>query len=180
MPIWEAIGRLSDAVLESMVDPSHQTATELQNALLDYASLTRNAMMVPLWWTSLAENYLAIGDPDRALEANDRAFEFGQQSDEHWSDSELLRVRGVALAMRDGVDGNDEAEGHLRGAIEDARSRSAKSFELRAAVSLARFLLDQGRSAEAREALAPIYDWFTEGFDTPDLIDGRALLDELA
>jgi len=90
-----------------------------------------------------------------------------------------LRVRGEALAMLHGVDGNDEAEAYLRRAIDDARSRSAKSFELRAAMSLARFLRDQGHSREAHGTLAPVYAWFTEGFDTPDLIDARALLDEL-
>jgi predicted ATPase len=181
MPIWEAIGRLSNAVLESMVNPSHQTATELHNVLLDFASLTRNAMMFPMWWGgSLAENYLAIGEPDKALNASEKGFEFAEASSEHWSDSDLLRIRGVALAMRDGAEGNVEAEAYLRRAIGEARSPGAKSFELRAAMSLARFLRDQGRSTEARETLAPIYGWFTEGFGTPDLIDARALLDELS
>ena len=180
MPIWETMGRLSNAVLKSMVDPSHHTAAELHQVLLDFQSLTPNCMMFPLWWLTLAENYLAFGDPEKALDANDRAFEFAKQSDEHWSDSEFLRVRGVALAMRDGVACNSEAETYLGRAIDDARSRSAKSFELRAAMSLARFLSDQGRAMEARDVLAPIYAWFTEGFDTPDLIDAKALLDELS
>jgi predicted ATPase len=86
----------------------------------------------------------------------------------------------VALARRDGVKGNDEAETSLRRAIDDARSRSAKSFELRAATSLADFLREQGHTIVAHQALAPIYGWFTEGFGTPDLIDARALLDKLA
>jgi len=181
MPIWEVLGRLSNAVLASMVKPSHQTATELHNVLLDFASLTRNAMMFPMWWgRSLAENYLAIGEPDKALNASEKGFEFAEASSEHWADSELLRIRGLALAMRDGVDGNDEAESCLRRAIDDARSRSAKSFELRAAMSLARFLRDQGRSVEARETLASIYDWFNEGFDTPDLVDAKVLLEALS
>ena len=64
--------------------------------------------------------------------------------------------------------------------MSDARSRSAKSLELRAATSLARLLDDQGRSGEASETLAPIYGWFTEGFDTPDLKDAKAMLDELS
>jgi predicted ATPase len=134
-----------------------------------------------MWWGgSLAENYLAIGEPDKALNASEKGFEFAEASSEHWSDSDLLRIRGVALAMRDGAEGNVEAEAYLRRAIGEARSPGAKSFELRAAMSLARFLRDQGRSTEARETLAPIYGWFTEGFGTPDLIDARALLDELS
>ena len=91
-----------------------------------------------------------------------------------------MRLRGLTLALRDGVDGNDEAEKYLRLAIEDARARQAKSFELRASMSLARFQRDQGLHTLARETLAPVCRWFTEGFDTPDLKDAKALLDELA
>ncbi len=91
----------------------------------------------------------------------------------------MFRVKGNTNAARDGVEGNHEAESLLRRAIDDARSRQAKSFELRAAMSLARFLRDQGRTDEAREELAPIYSWFTEGFETPDLLDAKALLDEI-
>jgi predicted ATPase len=73
-----------------------------------------------------------------------------------------------------------EAEASLQRALEVARSQSAKSFELRAATSLARLWQRQGKRDEARDLLAPIYDWFTEGFGTPDLKDAKALLDELA
>ncbi|MCZ6862881.1 MAG: adenylate cyclase, partial [Alphaproteobacteria bacterium] len=182
MPIWEAQERLANAVMESRDRPSHQTATELHGALEQYESLTRGlSMMFPIYWAGyLAENYLAIGDPAKALDAIEKGSGFAKASGEQWSDSELFRMRGAALALRDGVDGNDEAEGCLRCAIDVARSRQAKSFELRAATSLARFLRDQGRSAEAYETLVPIYDWFTEGFDTPDLKDAKVLLDELS
>ena len=181
MPIWEVIGRLSSAVLESMTNPSHETVIELRSVLVDFASMTPNSMFFPMYWAGfLAENYLAIGEPAKALVANEMGFELAEASGEHWTDSELLRVRGVALARRDGVKGNDEAETSLRRAIDDARSRSAKSFELRAATSLADFLREQGHTIVAHEALAPIYGWFTEGFGTPDLIDARALLDKLA
>jgi tetratricopeptide (TPR) repeat protein len=148
----------------------------LLQALEHYESLTNNAMFYPIDWGGyLAENYCAIDDPDKALAAIDRGFAFAESSGEHWSDAELFRMRGVALALRDGANGNDEAETWLRRAIEDARSRQAKSFELRAALSLSRLLRDQGRHALARETLVPVYDWFTEGFDTPDLIDAKAL-----
>jgi predicted ATPase len=72
-----------------------------------------------------------------------------------------------------------EASAWLQRAIDTARSQQAKSLELRAATSLARLWRDQGKRAEARDLLAPIYDWFTEGFDTQDLKDAKALLDEL-
>jgi len=72
------------------------------------------------------------------------------------------------------------AEADLRDAIALAREMSAKTWELRAATSLARLWRDQGKSAEARELLAPVYDWFTEGFETADLREARVLLDKLA
>ena len=73
-----------------------------------------------------------------------------------------------------------EAEAHFRDALEIAQRQEAKTFELRAATSLARLWQRQGRRAEARDLLQPAYDWFTEGFDTQDLKDAKALLDELA
>ena len=180
-PIWETHERVANAVVESIDNPSHQTATELHSALVYYESLTPNSAFFPHYWGGfLAENYCAIGDPAKALDAIERGFQFAEASDEHWSDSELYRMRGVALALRDGVGGNDEAETCLRRAIDDAFANSAKSLELRAATSLARLLHDQGRSGEARETLAPVYGWFTEGFGTPDLQDAKALLDELS
>ncbi len=75
--------------------------------------------------------------------------------------------------------GRADAEAHMTRAMDIARRQGAKWFELRAATSLARLWLGQRKHAEARELLAPIYAWFTEGFDTPDLRDAKALLDEL-
>ena len=74
----------------------------------------------------------------------------------------------------------DEVEDCFRQALDIARNQTAKMLELRAGTSLARLWLGQGRSGEARDLLAPIYDWFTEGFDTADIKDAKALLDELA
>ena len=75
--------------------------------------------------------------------------------------------------------GPDEVEVYFLKAIEVARQQEAKSWELRAATSLARFWRQQGKTAEARDRLAPVYNWFTEGFDTSDLKDAKALLKEL-
>ena len=72
-----------------------------------------------------------------------------------------------------------KAEGHFERALAIARSQQAKSFELRASMSMARLWRDQGKRDEARELLAPVYGWFTEGFDTPDLKQAKALLNEL-
>jgi len=95
---------------------------------------------------------------------------------ERWSESDVHRVRGeLLIAVGDAV----VAEKSLYQAIGVARRQSAKLFELRAAASLARLWRDQDKRTEARDLLAPIYNWFTEGFDTPVLKDAKALLDQL-
>ena len=73
-----------------------------------------------------------------------------------------------------------KAEEHFQRALEFARARQTHSWELRAAMSFARLWRDQGKRQEAHDLLAPVYGWFTEGFDTPDLIEAKALLDQLA
>jgi predicted ATPase len=92
---------------------------------------------------------------------------------------ELLRVEGELIA-RSATPDPAQAERSYREAIELARSRATKSFELRAAMSLARLWRGQGKQREARELLAPVYGWFTEGLETADLRTARALLEELA
>ena len=93
-------------------------------------------------------------------------------------EAELLRLKGELLLL--GKDGEPEAQACFREAIEVARRQSAKWWELRATVSLARLLRDMGYRDEARTTLVEIYNWFTEGFDTADLKDAKALLDELS
>jgi predicted ATPase len=95
---------------------------------------------------------------------------------ESYYQAELRRLRGEVL-MRTGED--VEAASWLQRAIDTARSQQAKSLELRAATSLARLWRDQGKPAQAHDLLAPVYGWFTEGFDTQDLKDAKALLEEL-
>jgi predicted ATPase len=92
-------------------------------------------------------------------------------------DAELHRLRGVALA---GLSRLEEGQTALNDAIRSARRQQAKSYELRAAMSMARLWRDQGKRKEAHDLLAPVYGWFTEGFDTRDLKEAKALLDELA
>ena len=99
-----------------------------------------------------------------------------EETEERWCQAETLRLRGdVQLAM-----GNaSRAEAGYREAIAIAQPQSAKLWELRAAISLARLWREQGKCAEARDLLAPVYGWFTEGFGTPVLQDAKALLEEL-
>ena len=92
-------------------------------------------------------------------------------------EAELHRLEGIALF---GLNRIEEGQRALEGALRVARRQQAKSNELRAATSLAQLWGEQGRRAEARDLLAPVYGWFTEGFDTADLKEAKELLDELA
>ena len=128
------------------------------------------------WLGFIAEAHLQAGQFDDALTALDRAAETAAATGECHYQAELYRLRGVVLAET----GDDaEAASWFQRAIDTARSQQAKSLELRAATSLARLWREQGKRAEARDLLAPVYGWFTEGFDTADLKDAKALLDEL-
>jgi predicted ATPase len=107
------------------------------------------------------------------------ALEESERTGSLMAHAEMLRLKGEVLLMRDGA-GTTEAEHCFRTAIGVARQQEARWWELRATTSLARLLASQGRRDEARATLAAIYGWFTEGFDTADLIDAKALLDELS
>jgi len=102
-----------------------------------------------------------------------------QRTEECWCESELFRLRGELL-LQCKVPRENEAEACFREAIDIAARQQAKSLELRSITSLARLLRARGRASEARASLSEIYRWFTEGFDTADLNDARALLEELS
>ena len=105
------------------------------------------------------------------------ALDRSEATGERWSEAELLRWKGEALLR---LGDRDRAEACLLRAVSVARGQGARMWELHAATSLARLWQDQGRRAEAHDRLAPVYGWFSEGFDTPDLREARALLDDLA
>jgi predicted ATPase len=127
----------------------------------------------------LAELQLAAGRATDAAGSLDGALALSGQSGESYFDAELHRLRGERfLGMPE--DGDAEAQQEFQRALEIARLQEARSFELRAATSLARLWQTQGKRAEARDLLQPIYAWFTEGFDTQDLKDAKALLGQLA
>jgi predicted ATPase len=116
------------------------------------------------------------GQIDDALSLVDEALQIVEKTGERWLAAELNRQKGQLLLRR--CD-NKAAEGLYRRALSIAEEQGAKLWELRAAASLARLRRDQGRHSEARDLLAPVYGWFTEGFDTKDLLEAKALLAEL-
>jgi len=127
----------------------------------------------------LAEAYIRTDRLDEALSTVSEALAAVDQQEEHHFEADLHRVKGEVLLRQD-YSNIGQAEECFRRAIEIAREQSGKSFELRATTSLARLLAREGRRNEARAMLAEIYNWFTEGFDTADLKEAKALLDELA
>jgi predicted ATPase len=129
-----------------------------------------------LYW--LAEAYCATGRLDEALDTLNNALGVAEEHENLWQEAEIYRLKGEFL-LRKGDSNSAEAQGCFERAIEIARKQSAKSLELSATTSLGRLLAKQGRRDKARAMLAEIYGWFTEGFDTPDLKDAKALLDEL-
>jgi tetratricopeptide (TPR) repeat protein len=139
------------------------------------ATGNRGGLAMILW--AAAEVHRRSGDPDRALALIGAAFAAANPIGQHHWDAELHRLRGEILAgeKRD-VEGG---EASFRAALDVARSQGAKMLELRAATSYGRFLRDAKRAAEAKALLGPVYEWFTEGHEFPDLVDAKALLAEL-
>jgi predicted ATPase len=132
---------------------------------------------MPLYIALLAGAYEIAGQIEEGAARLDQALQLVERTGERWFAAELDRQRG-RLLLRQGL--REAAEELYRKALGIAREQEAKLWELRAAASLARLWLGQGRRVAARDLLAPVYGWFTEGFDTPDLIEAKALLNQFS
>jgi class 3 adenylate cyclase/predicted ATPase len=132
------------------------------------------------WYLALvADAYGASGEFQEGFHALDEAMQWVQRNDERLYLAEVHRIRGELL-LRQATPDPAEAEGCFEQALAVARDQQAKSWELRAATSMARLWRETGRRDGARALLEPVYDWFTEGFDTADLKDAKALLEQLS
>jgi tetratricopeptide (TPR) repeat protein len=168
---WDAWGRVHLGEFSGAVDSMREALAEL-DAVKFYLHRGYNLSLIAETQALAGANDDAIMTVEQAVEAN---------PDESYSFVLALQMRGE-LRLRSGASGANRvhiAEQDFRKAIEVARKMSAKSLELRAIMSLARLLDSTGRHEEARTMLAEIYNWFTEGFDTADLKDAKALLDQL-
>ena len=124
----------------------------------------------------MSSAYADLGQFDEAQRYIAKAFTAVEATKETWCEAEVLRTAGeIALMSHEDA----AAESYFERALEVAREQQAKSWELRAATSLARLWRDQRKAQQARELLAPVYGWFTEGFDTRDLKEAKVLLDAL-
>jgi predicted ATPase len=134
-------------------------------------------MFRPFCLGQLAEAYIGIGKIEKAFSVLDEALEVAEITGERYYNAEIYRLQGELLLTSGTA---SEAEAKFQQAIEFTRRQQAKSLELRAVVSLARLWQSQGKQEEARQMLTEIYGWFTEGFNTVDLLAAQALLEELS
>jgi predicted ATPase len=138
---------------------------------------TQGLLQLPMFLTLLADAYSKMQQPQDGLKQLVEAIGVTDSTEGRYYEAEMHRVRGeLLLSMHD----DGAAEASFREAISVAQHQSAKTWELRAAMSMARLWRDQGKWDAARDLLAPVYGWFTEGFDTRDLKEAKALLDELS
>ena len=132
-----------------------------------------------LFLPMLAAAYAKVGQVEEGLSVVAEVLAFGDKTGARVFEAGLYVLKGWLLLTRSG-ENQAEAEACFRQALDIARRQSAKSVELRAVMSLSRLWQQQGKKAEARQLLAEIYGWFTEGFDTKDLQEAKAMLEELS
>ncbi|MHC4055637.1 ATP-binding protein [Bradyrhizobium sp. 25ACV] len=139
---------------------------------------TGTTIYLPVWLSHLARAYAEVGQFDDAWSTVAEAMTLVEATKEQWYEAELHRIAGEISLMPSEPDAA-KAQSHFEQALAIARGQQAKSWELRAATSLARLWRDQGKLEDAKQLLAPVFGWFTEGFDTLDLKRANALLTEL-
>ena len=177
-PLWVALGTSLRGWALAMQGQGEEGMAQIRQGITAWRA-TGAAVFVPYFCTMLAEVHDHLGHTEDGLQALAEAHTLVEQQEERWWEAEVCRLRGVLLLRQPGTP-QAEAETWLQRALDVARRQEAKSLELRAAMSLSRLWQQQGKQAAARALLAPIYGWFTEGFDTADLQEAKTLLEELA
>ncbi len=176
-PFYKAFGLLMQALSSSAEGDAESAVMRMTSTLADYRASGATLLTAHIL-SYLANACAKLGWSDEAWRCIEDATSMLETTNERWCEADILRIAGeIALAApeRDAA----RAEAYFGRALAVARSEQAKSWELRVATSRARLWRDQDRRAEARDLLASVYDWFTEGFDTRDLREARAVLDEL-
>ena len=175
---WKAFGMLYQGWVLALTGQSAEAIQSLNSTITTYRSSGSTAWM-PMWLSYLATAYAEVGHLDDAWKCSGDAIAAVASTKERLFEAEVHRVAGDIALMSPQPDAG-KAEGYYNRALAVARQQQAKSWELRAAMSLARLWRDQGKPQQARELLAPVYGWFSEGFDTRDLKEAKALLEQLA
>ena len=175
-PYYQAWARILVSFAQADRQADAANLAHLRDAIRAFTE-TGAHLRLPIYYSLLARACQRAGQFDDGLAALELAFAESQQTKEHWWDAELHRLRGELIWTQGAT--ADEVEAAFRRSIEIAQAQQAKSLELRAATSLARLWQTAGRSGEAKRLLAPLYAWFTEGFDTPDLQAAQSLITQL-
>ena len=175
-PLWAAWGTILRGWALAMQGQGEEGMAQVRQGIAA-SRATGSALWVPYFCTVLADVCAHLGHADDGLQALAEAHTLVEQHEERWWEAEICRLRGVLLLRQPGTP-QAEAETWLQRALDVARRQEAKSLELRAAMSLSRLWQQQGKQSEAHALLAPIYGWFTEGFDTADLQEAKALLEK--
>jgi predicted ATPase len=176
--VWKGLGTVSRGAVLVLTGKTPEAVQVISAGMTAYRSTAASVWMT--WGeTMLALAYADLGKFDEASRFIDEAMSAINTTNERWFEAEANRVAGE-IALKSPEPNEAKAQAYFERALTVAREQQAKSWELRAAMSMARRWRDQGKPDEARDLLAPIYVWFTEGFDTLDLKEAKALLDELA
>ncbi len=174
---WKAAGMLRRTAVLALTDKASNAVGNFSSAIPAIRS-TGIRIYYPVWLSLLARAYGELGQFDQAWSHIHEAITAVETTKETWYDAEVHRIAGEIALMSPEPEAA-KAEACFERALAIARAQQAKSWELRTAISMARLWREQGKRDEAREILAPIYAWFTEGFDTLDLKQAKALLAEL-
>jgi len=175
---WKACGILLRGYLLTFTGNASEAVREITTGLTASRS-TGATLWEPLLLAYLARSHAELNQCDDALRCISEAITMAETSKEWWCEAEVKRIAGE-IALKSPEHDVAKAQICFERALAIARKQQSKSWELRAAMSMARLWRDQGKREEARDLLAPVYGWFTEGFDTLDLKEAKALLDELS
>jgi class 3 adenylate cyclase/predicted ATPase len=174
---WKALGMILEGWLLLLAGNALDAVQLITSGISAYRS-TGGRLNLPYHLSVFAKAYADVGELDRACQYINEALTVAEATKERLYDAEIQRTAGE-IALMSPEPGTTKAEAYFDRALVIAQSQKAKSLELRAAISLARLWRDQGKRQQARDLLAPVYGWFTEGFDTLDLKQARTMLDEL-
>jgi len=175
---WKAFGMASQGCVLTAAGKASDAVETLISGIAAYRTIGAN-FFLPFYLPHLARAHAELGQFEEAWRCIGEAMTAVETAKEKWCEAEVHRVAGE-IAMKSPVPDRTKAQVYFERALSVARAQQAKSWELRAATSLARLWRDQGKRDEAHDLLAPIYGWFTEGFDTLDLKEAKALLDQLS
>ena len=175
--LWKATGMTNQGCVWASTGKASDAVQMITSGITAFRS-TGSTLFTPWHLSNLAKAYAELGQFDDAWRCLGEAMTAVETTKETWCEADFHRMAGE-IALLSPEPNAEKAQAHFERALAIAFEQQAKSFELRAATSMARLWRDQGKRKEARGLLAPVYEWFTEGFDTLDLKEAKALLDEL-